>query len=166
MLTAPGFDSNPTLAPDGRSLVVDSGDGTGWATGKGQWDLWMLDLDTGRRGRLTTTPVNDWGAGWSPDGKWLAFSTGLNRTYALTIVAADSAPDDVQAIVVAYDRGVVARTVFRPWLDPANDGPEVVTAWRCGCLGLNVDRGLPARRDRRYVGTRDNDVEAIQLTVD
>ena len=72
-----------------RSLVVDSGDGTGWATGTGQWDLWILDLDTGRRGRLTSAPENDWGAAGSPDGKWLAFSAGLNRTYALTIVAAD-----------------------------------------------------------------------------
>jgi TolB protein len=88
-LTAPGFDSNPTMSPDGRTLVVDSGDGTGWASDKGQWDLWRLDLASGRRTRLTSTPVNDWGAAWSPDGKWLAFGAGLNRVYSLTITAAD-----------------------------------------------------------------------------
>jgi TolB protein len=88
-LTPTGFDSNPTPAPEGRTLVIDTGDGTGWATDKGQWKLWMLDLASGKRTQLTNTPVNDWGAAWSPDGKWLAFSAGLNRTYALTIVAAD-----------------------------------------------------------------------------
>jgi len=84
-----GYESNPWPSQDGRTLVVDTGDGRSWASGAGQWDLWLVEADNRRRTRLTSTDANDWGAAWSPDGKQIVFSSGLNRVYALHVINAD-----------------------------------------------------------------------------
>ena len=84
-----GYESNPWPSRDGRTLVVDTGDGRNWASDAGQWDLWLFDAETQRRTRLTSTDANDWGAAWSPDGKQIVFSSGRNRVYALQVINAD-----------------------------------------------------------------------------
>jgi Tol biopolymer transport system component len=82
-VTEEGQDTNPWPSPDGRTLVFDTGDGSGWASDRGQWDLWTLSLPDGRRNRLTSGGSNDWGAAWSPDGKSIVFCSGSNRVYEL-----------------------------------------------------------------------------------
>jgi TolB protein len=84
-----GYDSNPWLSKDGRTLVIDTGDGKSWASDAGQWDLWLIAMDGQGRTRLTTSDANDWGAAWSPDGKQIAFSSGRNRVYAIEVINAD-----------------------------------------------------------------------------
>jgi TolB protein len=84
-----GYESNPWPSPDGRTLVVDTGDGRSWSSDAGQWDLWLVYLNGGRRSRVTSTDANDWGAAWSPDGKRIVFSSGRNRVYALHAINAD-----------------------------------------------------------------------------
>jgi serine/threonine protein kinase/Tol biopolymer transport system component len=41
-------------------------------------DIWVLDLARGVRTRLTFGPVQNYGAVWSPDGKWIAYSSDRN----------------------------------------------------------------------------------------
>ena len=89
-VTEPGTTGNPSPSRDGRRLVVDGGVGESWASDKGQWDLSILDLATGEKRCLTNgDDVNDWGPAWSPDGRYIAFASGRNRVYALTVIAAD-----------------------------------------------------------------------------
>ncbi len=87
-LTAEGQDTNPWPSPDGRTLVFDTGDGSGWASDRGQWDLWTLSVADKSRARLTSGDDNDWGAAWSPDGTQIVLSSGRNRVYALHIMSA------------------------------------------------------------------------------
>ncbi|HET9252011.1 MAG TPA: hypothetical protein VFP58_07845 [Candidatus Eisenbacteria bacterium] len=88
-VTKEGQDTNPWPSPQGDRFVFDTGDGSGWSSDRGQWDLWIFRVRDGQRKRLTTGDANDWGAAWSPDGKRLAFSSGRNRVYALHVVLAD-----------------------------------------------------------------------------
>ena len=55
------------LSPEGNrvSLTIDSG----------MNDLWSLDLARGVRTRLTFGPTGNTFAVWSPDGKWIAYSS-------------------------------------------------------------------------------------------
>ena len=91
-ITENGTFANPWASPDGRQLVLDALSGQGWASSRGEADLWLLKLEAGAKPtRLTSAAVNDWGAAWSPDGRLIAFSSGLQRVYALTVMQPDGA---------------------------------------------------------------------------
>jgi TolB protein len=58
----------PSWSPDGKSVQFTS-------DRDGNYEIYMIDLQTRRVTRLTNSPGNDAHASWSPDGKWLAFSS-------------------------------------------------------------------------------------------
>lgn len=62
-----GF-SNPTWSPDGKTIVV-----TGLIDG--QSDLYAYSLDTKTVRQLTNDRYSDLAPSYSPDGKWIVFST-------------------------------------------------------------------------------------------
>ena len=64
----PAYDDQGALSPDGKQLVFVSSRGTGSA------DIWVLDLLTKKVRNLTHAPAN-FRPSWSPDGKWIAFSS-------------------------------------------------------------------------------------------
>lgn len=73
-----------TLSPDGNSLAYVS------TYGNYTMNIWVKDLQTGISRNLTDTPANradnTWPTGhyrpsWSPDGKWLAFSSDKNNDW-------------------------------------------------------------------------------------
>ena len=67
-----------TMSPDGRSMVVS-------ALIQNTWDLWTVSRDSGVPPKAyVTSPATDWAATFSPDGKWVAFSsdeTGTMEVY-------------------------------------------------------------------------------------
>jgi TolB protein len=64
----PWDDITPALSPDQARLAFAS-------NRSGQWDLYLLDLESGALTRLTDTPEYDAAPTWSPDGRYLAYET-------------------------------------------------------------------------------------------
>lgn len=60
---------SPDISPDGKSIVFRTIDR------EGNPDLWKVLLRGGSRGRITTHPAIDRDPAWSPDGRWISFSS-------------------------------------------------------------------------------------------
>jgi Tol biopolymer transport system component len=64
--------SNPAWSPDGHSIVFDA------AAAGGNVDIYRISADGGPPRRITTAPGNDRFPHFSPDGRWLYFSSRRN----------------------------------------------------------------------------------------
>jgi dipeptidyl aminopeptidase/acylaminoacyl peptidase len=62
----------PEISPDGKHVVYEE-TRTNWEANAFETDLWMADVATGERHRLTVAEKSSSGAAWSPDGRWIAF---------------------------------------------------------------------------------------------
>ncbi len=68
---------HPALSPDGTRLAFAH-----------QGDVWVADVASGAAQRITAHDAFDARPKWSPDGKWLAFSSNRHGNYDVFIVAA------------------------------------------------------------------------------
>ena len=70
-LTAFGgpYTSGPAWSPDGREIVFDN------PAANGNFDIYAVNADGGAPRRLTDAPAEDRFAHFSPDGKWIYFSS-------------------------------------------------------------------------------------------
>ena len=69
-LTAdPAYDDQAAFSPDSKQVVFVS------TRSGGRAHLWTMDLATGRTKALTSGGGGDYRPSWSPDGKWIAFSS-------------------------------------------------------------------------------------------
>jgi dipeptidyl aminopeptidase/acylaminoacyl peptidase len=64
----------PTMSPDGRYVAYDVR-GTNWKDNEFVRQLWLINASTGRAIQLTRGKKSAGEAEWSPDGRWLAFTT-------------------------------------------------------------------------------------------
>ena len=75
----PGHYLNPALSPDGTRVAVSQLD-----LKTGSWDIWLIEVATGRTSRFTLHEANDDAPVWSLDGSRIAFKsdrTGEVRFY-------------------------------------------------------------------------------------
>jgi TolB protein len=75
---------NPAIAPDGTSVVVVM------RSPEGVTDLWMIEIATGRRLKLTTGANADEPA-WSSDGNWIAFTRVVDAKFELWAIRRNGA---------------------------------------------------------------------------
>jgi serine/threonine-protein kinase len=69
----PGTYANPKLSPDGRRLSLT-------VLRDGNWDVWVYDLDREVATRLTFNEGYDGDQVWSPDGRYLSYSSDQDGT--------------------------------------------------------------------------------------
>jgi TolB protein len=78
-LTSDNWDDiTPSLSPDASRIAFAS-------KRNGYWDLYLLDLQTGKSTRLTDTPEYDAEPSWSPDGAWLAYESYTGGSLQINI---------------------------------------------------------------------------------
>ena len=65
----PGINGAPSFSPDGRKLVVTLGGVDG------NLDIYVLDINSRRTTRLTTHRAIDTEGAWSPDGRYIYFTS-------------------------------------------------------------------------------------------
>jgi Tol biopolymer transport system component len=69
----PGLDMAPAVSPDGKRMVWRHNPSPDTDTS----DIWLMNLRTGHRRRLTGSgEPRNWGASWSPNGRWIAYNHG------------------------------------------------------------------------------------------
>ncbi|MGA7295407.1 MAG: protein kinase [Terriglobales bacterium] len=70
--------------PDLQGAVLSpKGDRVALQLNAGETDIWVLDLARGVRTRLTFGPIGNVSPIWSPDGKWIAYSSARNGHFSL-----------------------------------------------------------------------------------
>ena len=63
---------NPKISPDGMRVVYEL-QKTNWEENAFERNLWIAEVATGESHALTSAKKSSTNAGWSPDGKWIAF---------------------------------------------------------------------------------------------
>jgi eukaryotic-like serine/threonine-protein kinase len=85
------------LSPEGDRVALQMESGMGTA------DIYVLDLARGVRTRLTFGPVSNVIPRWSPDGKWIYYSSLRNGHYGMFRRPADASGDEESVFAVGRD---------------------------------------------------------------
>ncbi|HET6349864.1 MAG TPA: protein kinase [Candidatus Krumholzibacteria bacterium] len=78
------YGGSPSISPDGRTSAMPIAN-----PDRGTSDIWLMDLESGRRRKLTVDNLDHAQCVWLPDGKWLAVMTGSEHRNGINIVAID-----------------------------------------------------------------------------
>ena len=83
-------DSNPDFSMNANQLIVDGHKNGSWESEDGGWEIFVINADgSGRRNLTANDKRNDWGAFWSPDGRRIAYASGMNDQYEIYIMDSD-----------------------------------------------------------------------------
>lgn len=85
----PGLYSGPSFSPDATRLLVTKNDRQ-----TGQSDLWTIELATGKQTRLTNDTLPRISPLWSPDGKYIYYSSFQNGDFPVYRRLSDGTGDE------------------------------------------------------------------------
>jgi dipeptidyl aminopeptidase/acylaminoacyl peptidase len=110
-------DDEPAWAPDGTRVAFTSNRAQPDPDRSYDFDIWYVAADNKDKGaqitKVTSNPGEDHHAAWSPDGKWIAYSTQLDPKlfqYATKHIAvtpvpeAQGKPGEARVLTLAFDR--------------------------------------------------------------
>jgi len=104
-LTAGEWDDiTPALSPDHTRLAYAS-------NRNGQWDIYVMEIETGNVSRITNTLTYDANPSWSPDGLWMAYETYIDDNLEIVI---QSLSDQSTPIRLTYDPGADYAPAWSP----------------------------------------------------
>ncbi len=83
------------LSPDGKRLAIE--------VQSMKWEVWIFDLLRGSRSKLTIDGNNRLGI-WTPDGRWVTFSSGWAGVYNIFMQAADGSGEIKQLTQIEADQ--------------------------------------------------------------
>ncbi|MBV8842018.1 MAG: PD40 domain-containing protein [Bryobacterales bacterium] len=95
LVSHPATESRPLYSPDGKYLAFTS-------TRTGNGDVYLLTFATGELKRLTFDDSNELVEGWSPDSRWIYFSSGARDIGTTDIYRVNR--DGGTAMIVSGDR--------------------------------------------------------------
>jgi dipeptidyl aminopeptidase/acylaminoacyl peptidase len=147
-------DSSPTWSPDGRSIAFVSNRSEDPDRNFND-DIWTVASDNTTQGkdlaRVTTNPGTDGAPAWSPDGKWIAFTSQRDpklfqyATFHLAIAPANGGDDKV--LTRQLDRNV-ASPRFSPdgkWIYFIADDDGTQNLLRIPVSGGDITRPIGGR---------------------
>jgi Tol biopolymer transport system component len=77
----PGSERYPSFSPDGNRVAFC------WDGEHGDnFDIYVQLVGGASPVRLTSDPAHEWGAAWSPDGRWIAFLRGISPGRAAILI--------------------------------------------------------------------------------
>jgi dipeptidyl aminopeptidase/acylaminoacyl peptidase len=119
-------DDEPTWSPDGTRIAFTSNRSSPDPDRTYNSDIWVVAANNKDKGarptQVTTNPGEDHQAAWSPDGKWIAYSSQLDPKlfqYATKHIAVVPAPDlggkpgEARVLTLALDR-MATQPTFAP----------------------------------------------------
>jgi len=85
LTASPALEIQPAISPDGELVAYSAAPGAGIPPG--ELDLWLLSLEGGEPLRLTSTPLDEWGARFRRDGREILFLRGAPGDYDVELRA-------------------------------------------------------------------------------
>jgi dipeptidyl aminopeptidase/acylaminoacyl peptidase len=139
-------DSEPSWSPDGKTIAFTS-NRSKHPDRNYNTDIWLVSADTTDKGqqltRLTTHPGPDSSPVWSPDGKWIAYTTASDGEYGVSHLAVTPCTGGTAKILTKkLDRGVSA-------IEFSDDGDSIYFIYTdsgAQHLGAVSSKGGPVRR--------------------
>jgi serine/threonine protein kinase len=87
----------PELSPDGHRVALNR-------FIQGNFDVWVIDITSGRATRFTFDAANDQSALWSPDGSRIVFNSSRNGTWDLFDKPANGTRDEEPLLVTQQSK--------------------------------------------------------------
>ncbi len=130
LTTHPGPDTSPAFSPDGRKVAFvsqrpDSNKGLEFMRsfwdffyGNQSLDVWVVEMATGSLKQITTNRGVDRNVRWSPDGKYLAYTSCVVDQSDARIMFCEHETGKIMPL--RFDEAMVRRELERPFLAHLN----------------------------------------------
>ena len=147
-MTSGTRDSTPRWSPDGKYLAFvrssEASGAPGAATGP---QLYMLSMAGGDSFQFTNMPRGAGGPSWSPDGMWIAFSSGMNADEVAKMNKQPAPKPVVPAANEGHDSDVrvITRAVYRSNGGGYNDNSHPNHLWMIAAPHSAEDKVTPTQ---------------------